>query len=123
MQIIWRFPVPPVWKAVCLVQNDSPPPENTTDERLLAARQKLRAALDGLDAAISRRAEQDMEHADRGAEFALLQDDRARLAQELDAALARMRALESASGEVARRVERASAAVRAVIGSTERQED
>jgi len=108
---------------VSSIQFDSPQPQpDAAAQRLEAAQRKLRSALDGLDAAISRRAEQDMEQADRGAEFSLLQDDRTRLAQELDGALARMRALEGANGEVARRVERASAAVRAVIVSAEPQE-
>jgi chromosome segregation ATPase len=85
-------------------------------EFLLAAAQKrLRAALEGLDHAVSRHHELVLEQADQVAEYSLLQEDRSRLAQELDTALGRAHALEAANLEAARRIERASAAVRAVI--------
>ena len=48
-----------------------------------------------------------------------MQDDRARLAVELDVALAQGRALHSANCEVAQRLERASATVRAVLAEVE----
>ena len=44
-----------------------------------------------------------------------MQDDRARLAAELDGAMARARALGHANEDVRQRVERASAQVRAVL--------
>lgn len=85
-------------------------------ERLVAdARRRLRAALEGLVVALSRHNERALEQADRAAEYSALQDDRSRLAQEFDAASTRLRALEAAHGEAARRIERASAAVRAVL--------
>lgn len=106
---------------------DPGPPENAPrdeesrpggPEALLSeARRQLRAALDALDQAIGRHAERAREQADRAAEYSALQDDRSRLAQELDAALTRIGALERANGEAARRVERAGAAVRAVIAA------
>ncbi len=53
--------------------------------------------------------------ADRQQEFTILQDDRSRLALDLDAALARARALELANREVAERLARASATVRTIL--------
>ncbi len=87
------------------------------EQRLAGARKKLRAALDGLDAALSLHAERAQESADESAECSALQEDRSRLAQELDAATARLRAFETANGEALVRVERASAAVRAVLAA------
>jgi hypothetical protein len=96
-------------------------PEDAADpapERLFAeAKKRLRAALDGLDHALSRLKELELEQADQVAEFSALQEDRSRLAQELDAAAGRARLLESANIEAARRIERASAAVRSVIAA------
>jgi hypothetical protein len=76
---------------------------------------RLRAALDLLEAAVERRARQDSARADVEEELALMQDDRARLAVELDAALDRNRGLLSANIEASRRLARASAAVRAIV--------
>ncbi|WP_374545855.1 DUF4164 family protein [Rhodoblastus sp.] len=90
--------------------------------RLETARRRLRVALDGLDAAVTRQAERALDQADQAAEYAALQDDRSRLAVELDAAARRLRALEAANGEAARRIERASAAVRAVLAADSGQE-
>jgi capsule polysaccharide export protein KpsE/RkpR len=87
------------------------------DRSFAEAQRRLRASLDGLEAAISRHNERAMEQADQAAEFSALQDDRSRLAQQLYAAMTRLRALENANGEAERRIERASAAVRAVIAA------
>jgi small-conductance mechanosensitive channel len=85
-------------------------------EFLLAeARKRLRAALEGLDQALSRHSQLALEQADQIAEYAALQEDRSRLAQELDAVAARERLLEAANLEAARRIERIGATVRAVI--------
>ena len=48
-------------------------------------------------------------------EFALMQDDRSRLAVELDAALDRARSLETASAEAGERLARAAAAISRVL--------
>ena len=53
----------------------------------------------------------------KSAEFSAMQEDRSRLALELDAATARLRAFEAANGEALARVERASAAVRALLAA------
>jgi len=119
--------------------SSSPPEENFSDpaaalsgegaadapspERLLAEAQKrLRLALEGLDHALSRHNERSLEQLDQASEYEALQEDRSRLAQECDAATARMRVLEAANVEASRRIERASAAVRAVIGADSARE-
>jgi hypothetical protein len=98
---------------------DEPPPaaRPASEQRLAGAQKRLQAALEGLDAALSLQAERVQESADESAEFAALQEDRSRLAQELGAATARLRAFEAANGEALARVERASAAVRAVLAA------
>ncbi|MCI4677279.1 DUF4164 domain-containing protein [Rhodoblastus acidophilus] len=113
--------------------NEQTPPDAAPDQavgrgdgasgqdRYDAARRRLRAAFDALDAAISRQAERAGEQADQFAEYSALQDDRSRLAIELDAAARRARALEAANGEASRRIERAAAAVRAIIADSSHQ--
>jgi hypothetical protein len=76
---------------------------------------RLRAALDLLEAALERRLRLDGARLDAQEELVLMQDDRARLATELDGALERNRGLVTANMEAARRVERAGAAIRAVL--------
>ncbi len=72
---------------------------NPTDEpekRLAGAQNKLRAALDGLDAALSPPCRAGSgDGRPKSAEFSAIQEDRSRLAQELEAATARLRALEA----------------------------
>jgi hypothetical protein len=80
-----------------------------------AALRRLSAALGQLEAAAERRAAADAARGDQDEEFAILQDDRSRLAVELDGALALARGLESAHAEVLRRIERADAAIRTLI--------
>jgi hypothetical protein len=85
--------------------------------RLRAARMRLQTALQALENALSLQAERSIAGADQVAEFELMQEDRSRLALQLDHALDRLGALETAHAEAARRVERASAAVRAVLAA------
>jgi hypothetical protein len=80
---------------------------------------RLRAALDLLEAAVERWLRQEGLRADTQEELALMQDDRARLATELDGALGRNRDLAAANMEAARRVDRASAAIKAVLEGPE----
>ena len=77
--------------------------------------QRLGQALDHLDAAAARRAVGDGIRADREQEFTILQDDRSRLALELDSALARTRALDLANAEVSERLARATSTVRTIL--------
>jgi hypothetical protein len=76
---------------------------------------RMRAAIDLLEAALERRARLDAKRGDADEEFALMQDDRARLAVELDGALGRNRALEAANAEAAKRLAHASAALEKLI--------
>lgn len=84
-------------------------------DRLQRALQRLNGALDALDAAAERRAEAEAARADAEAEFAVMQDDRSRLAVELDAALARARGLDRAVDEVSGRLDRAGATLRDIL--------
>jgi chromosome segregation ATPase len=83
------------------------------------ASRRLTFALDALEAAAERRHE-----ADRGAQALTsqvhaLDDDRARLAGELDQAAARARALEDANREVTQRIAQAIETIRGVLASDE----
>ncbi len=80
-----------------------------------AATRRLRLALDTLDAAVERRSESDRESHALSAQVHTLDNDRARLAAELDAAAARGRALETVNREVARRIDVAVESISAVL--------
>ena len=88
---------------------------NKLPERLDAALRRLAAALDKLEAAGERRAKADAVRANLEEELAVLQDDRSRLAVELDGAIARSNALELANEEVSRRLNQACAEIRSVL--------
>lgn len=87
----------------------------TMHPRLDAALRRLSSALDQLEAAAERRTGLDRARADLEEELAVMQDDRARLAAELDGSLSRMRGLALANEDVAQRLERAEALLRGVI--------
>jgi hypothetical protein len=77
---------------------------------------RLRAAIDLLEGAIERRLRQEEAQGDAKEELALMQDDRARLAVELDSALETNRGLIAANEEAPpRRLAQAGAAIRAVL--------
>jgi hypothetical protein len=84
-----------------------PLPDSGSDPLL----SRLRAALENLEAAAERRTRRAAAQADAEAEFAMMQDDRARLAVELDAALDAQRALAEANAAAMERVARATAAL------------
>ena len=65
---------------------------------------RLASAVDALEWATDMRMRHDEARASTQEEFALMQDDRSRLAVELDAAVDRSRALESANAEAAKRL-------------------
>ena len=77
---------------------------------------RLRAALDNLEAAAEKRARRDAVRSDAEAEFAMMQDDRARLAVELDGALDAQRALAEANTAAIERVARAAGAIERWLG-------
>jgi hypothetical protein len=83
----------------------------TLHSRLDEALARLRAALHRLEAAVEQRAEADLGRTERDREFSLLQEDRSRLAAELDAALARNARLLTAQTEVSHRLDRAGRTV------------
>jgi hypothetical protein len=87
----------------------------TTGDPLTSALKRLALALDQLEAAAERRLKTAERRSDIEEEFAVLQDDRARLAVELDGAVARSQSLELANNEVARRLARAREAIEEVM--------
>ncbi len=91
-------------------------------DRLGAALARLSGALDHLESAAERRAEADAGRADIDLEFTLLQDDRSRLASELDGALTRAAALLAANSQVSARLAHASSTVQAVLAHYESAE-
>ncbi len=88
-------------------------------ESLDLALKRLAIAIDLLEAAQARRSRALAMHADIEEELAVMQDDRSRLAVELDAAVARNKALMAANDEVAQRLERASDTIRDLLGAIE----
>ncbi len=87
----------------------------TLPDRLQRAVQRLTGALDTLEIAAARRAGIEAARADIDQEFEVMQDDRSRLAVELDAAMARSRTLDRTADEVAFRLQRAAATVRTIL--------
>jgi predicted nucleic acid-binding Zn-ribbon protein len=79
------------------------------------ALKRLESALGALDAAVTRRLEAERSRADLETELQIMQDDRARLAVDLESASRRVEALEATTRDVEARVGRAAAAVRAVL--------
>ncbi|THD43166.1 MAG: DUF4164 family protein [Bradyrhizobium sp.] len=77
---------------------------------------RMRAAIDLLEAAVERRVRHDAKRGDSDEELSLMQDDRDRLAVDLDSALGRGRALEAANAEAARKLAQAGEAIETVVG-------
>ncbi len=87
----------------------------TTPARLESALKRLNTALDQLEAAAERRARADAERANLEEEFTVMQDDRTRLAVELDGVLARSSTLELANTEVARRLKGVGTTIKTIL--------
>jgi chromosome segregation ATPase len=81
-----------------------------------AALKRLASALDHLDAASERASKAGSARDDAQEEFALLRDDRSKLALELDGAMAKVKRMERAHDEATRRIDRASEAIQAALG-------
>jgi len=79
------------------------------------AMKRLEIALGLLEASVSRRLEADKRRGDLETELQLMQDDRARLAVELDGAVTRLHRYEAAADDVSRRVRQAIGAVQTVL--------
>lgn len=84
-----------------------------------AALERLSRALDLLEQAADARSDADSRRAERDEAISVLEDDRSRLAVELDGALARNRSLEHAADEVSRRLEGARATVEGLLAAAE----
>lgn len=84
---------------------------------------RLQAALTVLEVAAARRREADAAQGDLGEAFAAMQDDRSRLALDLDEALARARRLETANDEVAQRLEKLGDALQELAAQAEPDDD
>lgn len=84
-------------------------------KNLQEALSQLNLALDRLEAVSERRANEDALRGNVDEELAVLQDDRTRLAVDLDGTLAHSKSLQIANEEVAQRLERVSANVRALV--------
>ena len=93
-------------------------PAGETD-MIEAATARLAQALDALDAAAERRREADRQAQSLSDRLHALDSDRARLASELDEAVARASGLETANREVAERIDTAIETIRGVLNSQE----
>jgi predicted nucleic acid-binding Zn-ribbon protein len=87
----------------------------TLDEAL----RRLDAALGLIEAAVARRLDAERRRGDLETELQIMQDDRARLAMELDGAAARLSRMEDAAQDVERRVGRAIGTIRDVLARSE----
>nr|WP_229428659.1 DUF4164 domain-containing protein [Microvirga pudoricolor] len=83
--------------------------------RLDDALKRLDGALGLLEASIARRLEAERSRGSLETELQIMQDDRARLAVELDGALTRLARFEAVTDDVGRRVASAMGAVRGVL--------
>jgi predicted nucleic acid-binding Zn-ribbon protein len=84
-----------------------------------AATQRLRLALDALEAALDHRLEAERDQGSLAEQMHGLDLDRARLASELDQAVERSRRLEGTSRDVSQRLEAAMATIRQMIEAGE----
>jgi len=87
----------------------------TLSDALEASLRRLSAAVDSLELAAEKRMRHDDAHATAEEEYALMQDDRSRLAVELDAALDRSRTLEAANFEAGERLAQAAQAIGQIL--------
>jgi septal ring factor EnvC (AmiA/AmiB activator) len=85
-----------------------------------AATRRLALALDALEGAAEQRHEVDLGEDNLMAQVHALDDDRSRLASDLDAVMARARALEGTNREIARRLDAAIGTIRSVLHPHER---
>lgn len=90
------------------------------DSPLDGAVRRLQGALDAVEAAVAQCLEQTRAGRDRTVEIALLAEDRARLAQDLDASNARAATLANVNREVGRRLDQAIESIRSVVAAHER---
>lgn len=87
-----------------------------------AAVRRLNIALGQLETTLERRLDGDAMRSDLEIELQVMQDDRSRLATELESAAARVAQVEAAAAHVGRRVEGAIVTIRDVLGRADRTE-
>ncbi len=85
-----------------------------------AATRRLTLALDALEAAAEERREVDLGEDNLMAQVHALDDDRSRLASDLDTAMARARSLESTNRDITRRLDAAIRTIRSVLDPHDR---
>lgn len=78
----------------------------------------LEAALGQLETAAQRKLDLERRRGDLETELAIMQDDRSRLAVDLDGALSRLKQVESAAGDAVMRLDRAMLAIGSALGDT-----
>jgi hypothetical protein len=83
------------------------------------ATMRLQAALEALEGAVERRIERDQGQAALASQVHAFDSDRSRLAEELDAAVARARRLEIVNREVARQLDDAIDTIRTIVEAAE----
>ncbi len=83
------------------------------------ALRRLDGAIGQLEAAVSRRLEIERRRGNLETELQIMQDDRARLAVELDGTTARLNSAESAARDVGERVQRAVGSIQGVLAHVE----
>ena len=83
------------------------------------ALRRLESALGLLEAAVTRRLDVERRRGDLETELQIMQDDRARLAVELDGTVARLHRVEAVTEDVSRRVQRAAGVIRDVLERVE----
>ena len=82
-----------------------------------AATKRLTLALDALEAAAEGRREAELGKSELAAQIHVLDDDRSRLASDLDKAVAQGRSLENANREIAKRLDVAMDSIRSVLAA------
>ncbi|CAH1650481.1 conserved hypothetical protein [Hyphomicrobiales bacterium] len=88
---------------------------------LAEALKRLEAAIGTLEAATMRRLETERRRGDLETELSLMQDDRARMAVELDGTLARLNNLEAVTEDVDKRLARATSVVGSILADAGRR--
>lgn len=83
---------------------------------LVNAISALESSLGQLEAAVQRRLDHDRRRGDFETELAIMQDDRARLATELDGTLTRLKSVEAAAEDAVARLDRAMVLIRGLVG-------
>lgn len=88
-----------------------------------SALKSLEASLGQLEAAAQRKLDLERRRGDLETELAIMQDDRSRLATDLDGTLSRLRRVEGAADDAVTRLDRAMLAINAVLGDEIGQEN